>query len=111
MASIAVVILTQHILSHTVVAGHRTLISYKGQPKTCYCCNETEHLYQGCPRRRRTRETENANSIKLWEDVEARGSRKATTGIEVVEVGAEAAELETSVAQTIADYGCTPSSV
>ena len=83
------------------------MISYEGQLTTCYGCNETEHLYQGCPRRRTARETENANSIRLWVDVGARVSRRATAGIEDVEVGVEAAEFEASVAQTTADYGGT----
>jgi hypothetical protein len=43
--------LTQHIPSHLTVAGYRTLISYDGQPATCYGCGDTEHLYQACPRR------------------------------------------------------------
>ena len=47
--------LVQHVPSHIIVAGHRTLISYEGQPTTCYGCNETGHLYQVCPQRRRTR--------------------------------------------------------
>jgi hypothetical protein len=47
---IDVVIVAQHIPSHDVIAGYRTLISYEGQPKTCYGCNETGHLYQECPR-------------------------------------------------------------
>jgi hypothetical protein len=33
--------LVQLIPSHMVVAGDRTLISYDGQPTTCYGCNES----------------------------------------------------------------------
>jgi hypothetical protein len=33
---VVVMTLVQHIPSHKVVAGHRTLISYEGQPETCY---------------------------------------------------------------------------
>jgi hypothetical protein len=53
---IAMVTLVQHIPSHILVAGFRTLISYEGHPTTCYGCNETGHLYQVCPHRRRARE-------------------------------------------------------
>ena len=42
---IVVISLTQHIPSHVILAGNRTLISYEGQP-TCYGCNGTGHLYQ-----------------------------------------------------------------
>jgi hypothetical protein len=49
---VVVMTLVQHIPSHLVVAGHRTLISYESQPATCYGCNETGHLYTACPHRR-----------------------------------------------------------
>jgi hypothetical protein len=38
-----------HILSHLMVAGHRALVSYEGQPLICYVCNETGHLVNECP--------------------------------------------------------------
>jgi len=45
--------LTQHIPSHLVIAEQRVLVSYDGQPTTCYGCGETGHMYPTCPRRRR----------------------------------------------------------
>ena len=47
--------LDKHIPSHVVVAGHRGLISYEGQPTTCYSCNEPVHIKTECPHRRRER--------------------------------------------------------
>jgi hypothetical protein len=41
----ATVALVAHIPSHLMVAGHRSLVSYDGQPPTCYGCNETGHIY------------------------------------------------------------------
>jgi hypothetical protein len=41
----AVVTLVAHILSHLLVAGHRSLVSYEGQPPTCYGCSDTGHIY------------------------------------------------------------------
>jgi hypothetical protein len=38
-----------HLLSHMITAGHRVLVSYDGQPSTCYACNESGHQYQDCP--------------------------------------------------------------
>jgi hypothetical protein len=69
---IAVVRLSHHISSHVVIAGYRTLISYEGHLTYCYGCNETEYLYQDCPRRRRKREEANANIKTSWADVAAR---------------------------------------
>jgi hypothetical protein len=39
-----VMTLIKHIPSHMVVAGHRTLISYEGQPTTCYGYNDPGYL-------------------------------------------------------------------
>ena len=44
----------QHLLSNLITAGHDTLISYDGQPPTCYRCNAVGHQQQECPRRRAT---------------------------------------------------------
>jgi hypothetical protein len=43
---------TKHIPSHCTVEGHRVLISYDGQPMTCYGCGERGHLYPTCSNRR-----------------------------------------------------------
>jgi hypothetical protein len=66
--------LRQHILSHMEVAGHRTLISYQGQPTTCYGCNEIGHLYTACPHRRRARAEETQIPITSWVEVAAKGT-------------------------------------
>jgi hypothetical protein len=38
-----------HIPSHLTVSDHRALVSYEGQPLTCYVYNETGHLVNPCP--------------------------------------------------------------
>jgi hypothetical protein len=38
---LAMITLAKHILSHITVAGNRDLVSYEGQPMTCYGCNDT----------------------------------------------------------------------
>jgi len=45
------IMLTKHIPSHFTVAGTRVLLSYDGQPTTCYGCGETCHIFQSCPKR------------------------------------------------------------
>ena len=44
--------LKQHIPSHMLIVGQRVLITYEGQPTTCYGCNKTVHQYGDCPHRR-----------------------------------------------------------
>jgi hypothetical protein len=100
--------LSQHIPSHVIIAGYRTLILYEGQPTTCYGCNGTGNLYQDCPRRRKTREETNANRKTSWADVAARGSGTATAELEDMEVGAVAAEVATPVALLREDDSSNP---
>ena len=45
--------LSQRIPSHLTVDGHRVLLSYEGQPATCYGCGDIGHLYPTCPRRQK----------------------------------------------------------
>jgi hypothetical protein len=70
---IAVASLSHHISSSVVIAGYRTLISYEGQLTSSYGCNETGHLYQDYPQRRKKRKEANANTKASWADVVARG--------------------------------------
>ena len=46
------IMLAKHISSHLTVAENRVLLSYEGQPSTCYVCGETGHVLQTCPKRR-----------------------------------------------------------
>jgi hypothetical protein len=43
--------LRMHIPSYLNIANNRVLLSYEGQPITCYGCGTTGHLYQECPAR------------------------------------------------------------
>ena len=40
--------LTRHVPSYLTVTGHRVLLSYDGQPVTCYGCGEADHMYSVC---------------------------------------------------------------
>jgi len=45
--------LKQHVPSNMSITGNDALISYDGQPQTCYRRNETGHRRQACPRGKR----------------------------------------------------------
>jgi len=45
--------LKQHLRTHISIAANDALISYDGQPSTCYRCNETGNQQIECPRRKR----------------------------------------------------------
>jgi len=73
--------LVKHIPSHVVVAGHRALISYEGQPTTCHSCNEPGHLKTACPHRRRERAEFRPATTASCAEVAASGPISNTTTI------------------------------
>ena len=58
--------LKQHVPSHLQISEHRVLISYEGQPVTCYGCNGTGHLYMHCPKRKQMTRQAETSSTKTW---------------------------------------------
>jgi hypothetical protein len=72
---IVVIALAKHIPSHMTMAGNRVLVSYEGHPMTCHDCNETGHLYQVCPNRRKAGGTAPTAPSTLWADIAAKGMR------------------------------------
>lgn len=66
------VITLKQVPSHLTIAGYRVLISYEGQPMTCYRSNKTGHLIHACALRQRTRETVERGSISAWAGIVAR---------------------------------------
>ena len=55
--------------SNMSIAGNDVLISYAGQPQTCYRCNETGHQRQDCPRGKRLGPPSNMQPTHPWADV------------------------------------------
>jgi len=72
---IIVITLTKHIPSHIMIAGHRGLVSYEGQPTTCYGCGETGHFNQVCPKRRRLGFETTKEPKVSWADIAVSGNR------------------------------------
>ena len=46
---LAEVVLRKHIPSHKIILGIRVLITYEGQPVTCYGYNAPGHQYRSAP--------------------------------------------------------------
>jgi hypothetical protein len=76
---IVMMTLKKHIPSHITVTGHRALISYDGQPQTCYDCGNTEHMYHVCPKRRGAKNMAPTPVDHTWANIVA----SATTSIDV----------------------------
>jgi hypothetical protein len=72
---IAMTQLKNHLPSHMVIAGTRILVSYEGQPPTCYVCNAQGHQSIDCPRRKNT-DVKPAGVVRhSWADVVTRVGR------------------------------------
>jgi hypothetical protein len=66
---IATIHLTQHIPSIINIDGIRVLISYEGQPMTCFGCGETGHQFQNCKHRRNQRQQSKNSPNTTWADI------------------------------------------
>jgi len=104
---LAMLTLVQHILPHIIVAGHRTLISYEGQPTTCYGWNDTGHLYQVCPHRTRAKEPEKTITTS-WAHVAAKWLLQPHASSEEMEVGTRTAEPADLEPQPAEGHSTTP---
>lgn len=73
----ATVDLKKHIPSHLTIKGHRALIDYEGQVKTCYVCNEPGHVVTQCPTREKQQGIKAVQNRLTW--AEKTKSDKETT--------------------------------
>jgi len=72
---IVVITLTKRIPSHIMIAEHRGLVPYEGQPTTCNGCGETGHFNQVCPKRRRVGIETTKEPTVSWTDIAVIGNR------------------------------------
>ena len=63
--------LKTQIPSNLMIAGQRVLISYEGQPLTCYGCGQSNHLYSACPNRRQQGGRGRNTNDRTWADTAA----------------------------------------
>ena len=61
--------LEKHIPSTVSIAGYRAIITYEGQPITCYSCNEQGHIKTECPHRRREKPEIRQSTKPTWAEV------------------------------------------
>lgn len=71
--------LKSHIPSYLTIAGQKVLITYEGQPPTCYACSLPGHAYQECPTRRTRQEQKQTPATGRWSQVVA-GVQEVTKG-------------------------------
>ena len=84
--------------SHMVIAGDRVIVSYEGQPVSCYACGGTGHMRQTCPHRRIEEQASPPAPDNSWAKVAATGkptqkTRAEGTG-ETNSSGAEGAQTQ-----------------
>jgi hypothetical protein len=66
--------LEKHIPSNMVIMGNNAIITYDGQPPTCYRCSEIGHIQIDCPGRRQLAPTTHSQRA-TWADVAASDKR------------------------------------
>jgi hypothetical protein len=70
----------KHTPSHTVIASNRVLITYEGQPITCYGCNATVHVCLMCPKRMESKRGSKNEQTSTWAQVASVGSYNRDNG-------------------------------
>ena len=66
--------LTKHIPSNLMMAGHRVLITYDGQPITCFGCGAEDHFYIDCPNRNKQTGRDMTRKRRTWASIAAAGA-------------------------------------
>ena len=77
--------LKQLLPSHMSIVGKDAIISYDGQPPTCYRCNETGHQQLECPRRKRLGLTNTTQPTQTWADIVSNKTQKQIYNTSVVQ--------------------------
>jgi hypothetical protein len=67
-------LMRKHIPSSLLILGQRVLVSYDGQPVTCFGCNEEGHLLGQCPYRRSRAPRVTVDGAATWADTVRHGS-------------------------------------
>jgi hypothetical protein len=70
--------LRKHIPSHMSLVVTRLLISYEGQPATCYGCGGPGHQYTDCPTRRKQSNMTAGQTPRTWADIVQGGEESGT---------------------------------
>ena len=61
--------LNAHVPKHIHITGHRALVTYMGQPTTCYICNDTTHVATECPTRQNKRREGRKIYTNTWANI------------------------------------------
>jgi hypothetical protein len=68
---VATIKLDKHLPSHLIIAENRAIMSYEGQPVSCYACGGTRHMRQTCPHRHSNVHVAPPTSDNTWAKVAA----------------------------------------
>ena len=70
------IVMSNHVPSNLKVAGNRTIVTYEGQPLTCYGCGKEGHIYSSCPTRKRPIESRKQLRMETYATVLAHAANE-----------------------------------
>jgi hypothetical protein len=75
--------LTKHVPSTLFIANERVLLTYEGQPATCYVCSAIGHISSACPSRRTRTQAHRLTNPMTYADIVAPLSATGEGAVEV----------------------------
>ena len=97
-------VLSRHAPSHLTVAGQRVLLSYEGQPTTCYGCGEPGYMYQGCPARHKLGSARTIATVATYAAIVTASTALQEERVQVTKTGGDNGENERAEASTVGKW-------
>ena len=104
-------VLSRHAPSRLTVAGQQVLLSYDGQPPTCYGCGESEHMYQGCPTRHKMTTTRTFAMAATYASIIMASAGMEESSSHDIVTGSGTVKDEVLAPSTIVDWSATRNNI
>ena len=97
-------VLSRHTPSHLTVARQRVLLSYEGQPATCYDCGEPGHMCQGCPARHKLGSARTIATAATYAAIVTASTAMQEEPVQAMEMGGDNGENKGAAPSTVGQW-------